>query len=105
MSLIEQVRRKLNITWSDEDTDKRVADISDSAAIALRHKLGISDPTYDFSQPGQENMLFLSLCLYEWNHATHEFDVNYANDIAQVRALYEAKQYQEKEAAANGADQ
>ena len=31
MTLIEQVKRKLNITWNDEETDKRINDIIASA--------------------------------------------------------------------------
>lgn len=93
MALIDQVKRKLDITWVDEDTDRRVSDIMDSVSPVLRHKLGISDPEYDFSTPGLENMLFLALCLYEWNHSANEFDVNYANEIAQCQAIHEVAYY------------
>lgn len=95
--LIGQVKRKLNITWSDEDTDARVADIMDSVSLALKHKLGITEPEFDFSQAGIENMLFLSMCLYEWNHSANEFDDNYANEIAQCRAIHEVKYHRAQE--------
>ena len=97
MSLIEQVKRKLNITWSDEETDKRVNDIIASALPILKHKLGIADVDYDFSAPGLENLLFLAYCMYEWNHAVNEFDANYANDIAQCRAIREVSHYKLQE--------
>lgn len=93
MALIDQVKRKLNITWSDEDTDGRLNDIIASVEPSLRFKLGITDPKYDFSKGGQENTLFLALCLYEWNHSTNEFDDNYANEIAQCRAKHEVAYY------------
>ena len=104
MPLIDQVKRKLDVTWVDEDTDRRVADIMDSVTPVLRHKLGISDPDYDFSKAGLENMLFLALCLYEWNHSANEFDANYANEIAQCQAIHEVANYQanESEGDANG---
>lgn len=104
MSLIEQVKRKLNITWSDEETDKRVNDIIASATPILKHKLGIADVDYDFSAPGLENLLFLAYCMYEWNHAVNEFDANYANDIAQCRAIREVSHYkgQENEGVSDG---
>ena len=92
-ALIDQVKRKLNITWSDEDTDARVTEIMASAQVTMRHKLGLSDE-YDFETKGQENLLFLAYCLYEWNHATHEFDANYLNDIMQVRQKNEVKAYE-----------
>ena len=92
-NLLEQVRRKLNITWSDEDTDKRLEDIINSAIPTVIHKLGITDTSFDFSVQGAENALFLAYCLYEWNHSTNEFDTNYANEIAQIRAKYEVAHY------------
>lgn len=89
MALIDQVKRKLNITWSDEDTDARLNDIIASVEPALKFKLGITDAEFDFSVGGQENALFLALCLYEFNHSANEFDANYANEIAQCRARHE----------------
>ena len=88
-ALFGQVKRKLNVTWDDDDTTARIEEIIDSAIPTLIHKLGIVDPDFDFSIPGMENNLFKSYCLYEWNHCANEFDDNYANDIAQVRARHE----------------
>jgi hypothetical protein len=92
-ALIEQVKRKLNITWDDEDTDARVADILDSALVTMRYKLGLSDD-FDFEAKGQENTLLLAYCLYEWNHAANEFDANYLGDILQVRQKHEVKAHE-----------
>lgn len=97
MALIDQVKRKLNITWVDEDTDGRVQDIMESAFPTLRRRLGISDENYNFEQPGEENRLFLTLCLYEWNHSANEFWDNYADDIATCRAVHEVAYYLENE--------
>lgn len=83
-TLTALVKRKLDITWSDEETDARVADIIAAAEPTMRHKLGLPE-SYDFAAVGQERSLFLSYCLYEWNQAANEFDGNYLNDILQVR--------------------
>lgn len=96
-TLIHQVRRKLNITWSDPVTDARVEDIINSAIPDLRHKLGITDTAFDFSVAGAENTLFLAYCLYEWNHCLNEFFDNYAAMIAGVRAIHEVNSYQQSE--------
>lgn len=93
--LVLQVKRKLNITWSDADTDSRVNDIINTAIPDLIHKLGIANDEFDFSEAGAENKLFLAYCLYEWNHCINEFDDNYANDIMQVQAKHEVKYYEE----------
>ena len=87
--LVAQVKRKLNITWSDDDTEARVNDIIGSAIPKLIHKLGITDPDFDFSVAGAENDLLKNYCLYEYNHCANEFDDNYANEIAQIRAKHE----------------
>lgn len=92
-NLIEQVRRKLNVTWEDTDTTLRIQEMIESAVPDLIHKLGITDSDFDFSAPSAEHSLFLAYCLYEWNHALDEFDLNYARMIAQVRQKHEVTQY------------
>lgn len=94
-ALFAQVKRKLNITWDDDETTARVEEIMESAVPTLLHKLGIADPDFDFSTPGMENNLFKAYCFYEWNHCVNEFDDNYSNDIAQVRAMHEVKANEE----------
>lgn len=84
------VKRKLDITWTDEVTDARVADIIDVAEPTMRHKLGLPE-TFDFTAPGQERALLLAWCLYEWNQSANEFDANYLNDILQVRQKWAVK--------------
>lgn len=93
MTLIEQVRRKLNITWHDEDTDKRVEEIIASATPTMIHRLGIADASFDFATPGLENTLFLAYCLYAFNHVENEFAGNYADDIAMCQAKHDVAHF------------
>lgn len=92
-TLLGQIRRKLNITWDDDETTARLEEIIESAIPILIHKLGITDSDFDFSNPGIENNLFKAYCLYEWNHCVNEFDDNYANDILQARAKHAVSNY------------
>ena len=96
-ALFNQVKRKLNITWEDEETTARINDIINSAIPDLIYKLGITDDNFDFSVSGAENTLFLAYCLYEWNHTLNEWEDNYERMIARVRAKYEVEQYKESE--------
>ena len=90
--LLGQVKRKLNITWEDPDTNKQVEELFESAIPTLKKKLGIpASLDFDFSVASTENMLFKNYCLYEWNHCVNEFDDNYSNDVAQVRAEWLVK--------------
>lgn len=100
-ALFAQVRRKLNITWNDEDTDNLVEDIINSAIPIMLHKLGITNENFDFSKPGAENNLFRAYCLYEFNHCANEFDANYSNEIAQTRDKHILKQHIEAEGTEN----
>lgn len=101
-TLFEQVKRKLNITWNDDDTTSRIEDIINSAIPTLKHKLGIVDPDFDFSIAGAENNLFKSYCLYEYNHCANEFDDNYANEIAQIRDKHAVMRYKTAKGENNG---
>ena len=91
--LTRQVKRKLNITWEDENTNARVDDIVGSVSPYLIHKLGLP-AMFDFSTPGTERDLFLSCCLYEWNHIPRdEWEENYKHTIADVRVRHEVENY------------
>ena len=91
-TLFTKVKRKLDITWDDADTDARVQDIMDTAEVVLRERLGITSDTFDFSVPGKENQLFVNYCLYEWNHAIDEFYKNYSSIITSTRIKHEVAQ-------------
>lgn len=88
-TLLAQVKRKLNITWEDPDTNNRVEDIINQATSVMSFKLGITDEGFDFSVGGIENMLFLAYCLYLYNHCENEFEDNYKSEILQARSKYE----------------
>lgn len=89
-SLLERVKSTCNITWDDEDINEKINSIIDDAEITLNHKLGAD---IDYSLKGMERRLFLNYCLYAWNDCLDEFDKRYMNEIYQIRAKYEVKQY------------
>lgn len=101
MSLADQVRRKLRITYNDPDTDDRVDDIMGQADADMRGLLGIDDEEFSFEQAGTEQALFLAYCFYEWNDALDDFGVNYAAKVAQCRDRWMVRQYAEDEQAAS----
>lgn len=96
-ALLQQVKRKLNITWSDPDTDNRVSDIANQAKSVMLFKLGITDDAFDFSEAGIENILYLAYCLYLYNHCENEFDDNYLGMILQARSKHEVMANAESE--------
>ena len=102
--LLGQVRRKLNITWEDDDTTARIEEIIESAIPDLLHRLGIADHDFDFSVAGDENTLLKNYCLYEWNHCLNDFFLNYSVMIAQVRARNDVAHYLANKEVSNNAE-
>jgi len=82
------VRRKLNITWSDADTDARVADAIGIVSPALAHALG--EDSYAFTtSDGEELGLLVNACFYEFNNALDDFWTNYAAEVQRCRIRHE----------------
>ena len=79
------VRRKLNITWEDADTDARVADVIGIVSPALAHAIG-EETTYSFSTvSGEELGLLVNACFYEFSNSLDDFWTNYAPEIQRCR--------------------
>lgn len=103
-SLVAQVRRKLRVTWDDDETSARISEIAESAEQELRDLLGIPDgEAFDFSEPGAENALLLNRCWYEWEGALDEFRAAYSDAIGRCRERQMVRQYAEEEEQAGAA--
>lgn len=96
MALVDKVRRKLRVTYQDDEVDGRIAEIMDQADLDLRSMLGITDSSFDFNAAGAERALYLAYCFYEWNDALDDFEVNYAEKIAKCRDRWLAVEYAQK---------
>ena len=94
--MLQLLKDKLCITWSDSDTDRRLNNILNSAKNILAFKLGLP-MDYMWVENTMESNLLLNYCFYEWNDAVDEFDNNYSNDILQIRMKYEVNSYVEEE--------
>ena len=91
---LADVKRYVNITWSDDDTDLRVMQIMVDAEAELNHLLGAE---INYFAPGAERRLYLDYCLYAWNKSLDEFEEAYRRDILRVRHKYEVARFREKE--------
>lgn len=94
--MLQHLKDKLAITWDDEDTNRRLNNILNSAKTTLKYKLGLPNG-FTWSDDTMEGNLLLNYCFYEWNDAIDEFDNNYANDILQIRMKYEVASYDQEE--------
>lgn len=94
-SYMDPVKRHLNITWNDTDTEAKLIDQMCDAEIALNHKLGA---TINYFVPGAERRLYLAYMLYSWNDCLNEFDSAYRAEILQIRHKYEVAAAREDDA-------
>ena len=84
---LDAVRRKLNVTWSDDGTNARLQDVVDAVSPRLASLLGF-DAVHDFSkEDGEAWGLFLNACLYEFSDAWDDFTQNYEREIQSVRLM------------------
>lgn len=88
-ALTEAVRRKLRITWNDDATDARVADVAAHATPAVARLVGI-DPADGTAMEAmladpEAVALVCNAAYYEWNDAMDEFRRNYADEIHAMR--------------------
>ena len=92
------VRNICKITWNDEDTDERIASITEDAIVHMHDLLGMSgEPSPDaFLRPGTAKMLVENYCLYCWTDVPDEFEKNYLSDILKVRRRNEVAANEQK---------
>lgn len=81
------VKRKLNVTWSEPDTDARIDDVIRKSKATLR-RLCICPK--DIEQWDDEDIgLLLDAALYEFSNAADDFRRNYADAIQSCRLKHE----------------
>nr|DAL44297.1 MAG TPA_asm: hypothetical protein [Caudoviricetes sp.] len=96
MALVDKVRRKLRVTYRDDEIDERIDEIMEQADADLRSMLAITERSFTFENGGTEQALFLAYCFYEWNDALDDFEVNYTEKIAKCRDRWLAVEYAQK---------
>lgn len=91
--LTAAVKRKLNITWSDGETDMRIADVIATVAPAVARVVALDvepeEPTAKLIEDAETRGLVVNACFYEWSNALDEFWGNYADDIQRCRIKHE----------------
>ncbi len=88
--LVGKLKQKLNITWNDEKTDRKLSDIVSDAEAVMNHKLG-AEIDYSAPESGIGRTLFINYCVYAWNDCENEFDEAYREMILMARAFYEVQ--------------
>lgn len=92
--LILKIKDALDITFDDEDYDRKIVGIIEDGIPVLRSLFGVEESQdIDWCKPSEERKLLKNYCLYELNNVSDKFTINYQSDIMQVRAKYEVEQW------------
>lgn len=92
--LLEDLKDCLNITWDEDETNRKLKTIINDSIKTMNYKLGAE---IDYSSSGQEHNLFINYCMYVYNNCSNEFDNNYLNELYQVRQKYEVMNYEKEQ--------
>ena len=86
--LLYLVKEHLHITWSDDETDRKLINKMASAELAINYLLGAK---CDIKKPGPIQQLYLNYMTYSWNECLNEFEEAYRAEILRWRHYHEVK--------------
>lgn len=77
-TLLDLVKQYLDITWTDDVTEKKLNLMINNAIADLDEKSGIQN---DYTKAGRAQTLLLTRVMYDWSNALDDFYVNYRREI------------------------
>lgn len=89
MSLLEELKNYLDITWEDEGTDKKLDGILNRAKNILSGYAGEA-LIFDSTQ-GTEKQLLFDCCRYIYNNSLEDFKTNFGAELIALRAKFSIK--------------
>lgn len=83
-SISEEVKNYLNITWEDDETNKKVDGIIRRAQSVIENYAGTD---MDITDDSVVKQLFLDCCRYIYNDCFEDFERNFSNDLFFLRQI------------------
>lgn len=93
MSLLEELKNYLDITWDDEDTDKKLDGILNRAKNILSEYAGEA-LVFDSAHETEKQLLF-DCCRYIYNNSLEDFKTNFGAELITLRAKFAIKAVEE----------
>lgn len=93
--LLNLVKRNLNITWSDENTDSRLIEYIEDGIEELKEYAGYEG--IDFTKAGLERKLLFAYCRYANSDALEMFKENFMSELLSLNLKYRVKEARENE--------
>lgn len=90
MALLDEVKKYLQITWNDPDTDARLTGIIDRGMSFFENLVG--EPI-DFEKDQKAKSLFFDYCRYANSSALELFQKNFGAELLNLQIEYQVKRY------------
>ncbi len=91
----QELKNYLQITWDDEETDKRLSGILKRATALLNKYAGVE---IDFDKNEDERQLLFDCCRYIYNNALANFEKDFSGDLISLRVQYAVEGYLNEQA-------
>ena len=88
--MLSDVRNYLNITWHDEEIDKKLISMIERGKAYLNARVGKS---LDYESDGFSKTLLLNHIMYENSGCLDEFYKNYHSEILSLKISAEVEEY------------
>lgn len=85
MTLLEQLKSYLSVTYEDEETNKKLESILKRAGDTLSRYAGYN-MQFSSEEESAEKQLLFDCCRYIYNDAFDAFKVNFAPELIALRA-------------------
>lgn len=99
--ILVELKSRLDITWEDNITNKRLSNIIKNSIPKLNRLIGVETIKYTSEGLEEELELLLNYCMYAWENKTELFKTNYIDDILSLRQKYEVEDYRQSEENSN----
>lgn len=84
-TLLDELKRYLDITWEDPDTNQKVAGILERAKAEMNEYAGAE---LSYESNSWEKQLLFDLCRYIRNNAAEEFEQNFSSKLIALNEKY-----------------
>ncbi|MBP3951130.1 hypothetical protein [Bacillus suaedae] len=77
--LLEELKGKLQITWTDEDNDFKKMILKSEAYLS-----NLTGASFDFVRELEPKEILLERCRYVYNNTADQFEVNYRHELGRL---------------------
>ena len=86
--MLDELKIYLDITWTDDVTDKKIEGILTRAISTLQSYAGYE---INFKTEQNDKQLLFDCCRYIYNNALEDFKTNFHAELVMLRAKYQVK--------------